>query len=311
MNIIKYPLYNLDEKKFETLVAMICEEILGTGIIVFSEGKDGGRDGKFTGIANKFPSDKAPWNGKFIIQAKHTSKPDASCSDSIFKTILKNELPRIRRLIEDGKIDYYLMFTNRKLSGLQDSKIEDFLDNKVGVKNIVLGDEKIQLWLYEHSKIVKTLGLNNLLMPLQFYENDLQEIVIAFSETNISKEEIMTINSDLTRMPIEEKNRLNNLSKTYFDNVFKASFSNFEKIRGFFEDPKNVEYKSMYDNTISDLQEEIIIKRNEYHFFEDILNHLYKLTLDSNNGKLVMNRKLVRVFLHYMYFYCDIGKKVS
>ena len=311
MNIIKYPLYNLVEKNFENLVALICEEILGTGIIIFSEGKDGGRDAKFTGTANRFPSEKAPWNGKFIIQAKHTTKPEASCSDSSFKTILKDELPRIRRLKENGKIDYYLMFTNRKLSGLQDPKIEDFLDNEVGVKNIVLGDEKIQLWLQEHSKIVKTLGLNSLLMPLQFYERDLQEIVITFSETKISNEEMRTIKSDLTSMPIEEKNRLNNLGKTYFDNVFKESFSDFENIRRFLEDPKNVEYKLMYDNTISDLQEEIIIKRNEYHFFEDILNHLYKLTLDSNNGKLVMNRKLVRVFLHYMYFYCDIGRKVS
>lgn len=311
MNIIKYPLYNLVDKKFENLVALICEEILGTGTIIFSEGKDGGRDAKFTGTANRFPSEKAPWNGKFIIQAKHTTKPEASCSDSSFKTILKDELPRIRRLKENGKIDYYLMFTNRKLSGLQDPKIEDFLDNEVGVKNIVLGDEKIQLWLQEHSKIVNILGLNNLLMPLQFYERDLQEIVVAFSETKISKEEMKTIECDFTRMPIEEKNRLNNLGKTYFDDVFKGSFSDFENIRRFLEDPKNVEYKSMYDNTISDLQEEIIIKRNEYHFFEDILNHLYKLTLDSNNGKLVMNRKLVRVFLHYMYFYCDIGRKVS
>ena len=67
----------------------------------------------------------------------------------------------------------------------------------------------------------------------------------------------------------------------------------------------------MYDNTISDLQEEIIIKRKEYHFFEAILNHLYKLTLASNNGKLVMNRKLVREFLHYIVFYCNIGRKES
>ncbi|KAF5432333.1 hypothetical protein C5S36_08695, partial [Candidatus Methanophagaceae archaeon] len=30
MTIIKYPLHNLVDKEFETLVALICEEILGT-----------------------------------------------------------------------------------------------------------------------------------------------------------------------------------------------------------------------------------------------------------------------------------------
>ncbi len=45
---IKYPLHYLDDKEFENLVALICEKILGTGTIVFSDGKDGGRDALFT-----------------------------------------------------------------------------------------------------------------------------------------------------------------------------------------------------------------------------------------------------------------------
>jgi hypothetical protein len=311
MTFIKYPLYNSHDKEFEKMVALICENILGTGTIKFSEGKDGGRDAKFTGTANKYPSEASPWNGKFIIQAKHTTKPEASCSDSDFGTILKNECSKLKKLKNDGKVDYYLLFTNRKLSGLQDSKIEDFLEKGVGVENRILGNEIIQLWLQKYSEIAKTLGLNKLLMPLQFYEKDLQEIVIAFSEAKISKKELRTIQSDLTKIPIEEKNRLNSLSRSYFDNVLKESFSDFENIKNFLEAPKNDEYKSKYDNTISDLQEEIIIKRDEYNFFEDILNHLYKITLDPANNKLLTNRKLLRVFLHYMYFNCDIGKKVS
>ncbi len=146
---------------------------------------------------------------------------------------LKKELPRLRKLKEDGRVDYYLLFTNRKLSGVQDPKIEDFFDKEVGVKNRVLGEETIQLWLRKYSEIAKILGLNKLLLPLQFYEKDLQEIVIAFSEAKISKEKLGTIQSDLTRIPIEEKNRLNNLSKTYFDEVLKESYSDFDKIKKF------------------------------------------------------------------------------
>ena len=71
---MKYPLNELSSGEFENVVSSICEEILGTGTFIFSEGKDGGRDAKFTGRANYFPSKALPWEGKFIIQAKHTRK---------------------------------------------------------------------------------------------------------------------------------------------------------------------------------------------------------------------------------------------
>ena len=58
---MNYPLENLKDKEFEKLVALICERILGLGTIVFSKGKDGGKDAKFEGKANKFPSEREPW----------------------------------------------------------------------------------------------------------------------------------------------------------------------------------------------------------------------------------------------------------
>jgi hypothetical protein len=76
---MKYPLYDLNNEEFESLVVSICEEVLGIATINFTKGKDGGRDAKFTGTANSFPSTNNPWNGKFIIQAKHTEKQNASC----------------------------------------------------------------------------------------------------------------------------------------------------------------------------------------------------------------------------------------
>ena len=176
----KYPLYNLNDEEFEKLVALICNKILGTGTIVFSAGKDGGRDAKFTGTANRYPSEASPWSGRFIIQAKHTIKPVASCSDSEFETILRKECISIRNLKNSGKIDYYLMFTNRKLSGLQDPKIEDFVSETVGVPNSLIGDETIQLWLEINPQIAKILNLSRLFLPITFYEKDLQDNCCCF-----------------------------------------------------------------------------------------------------------------------------------
>lgn len=306
---MRYPLHDMNFQDFEKLVAVICEKILGTGVIVFSPGKDGGRDAIFTGQARNFPSDSLPWDGKFIIQAKHTATPNLSCSDKDFITILKDELPKLKKIKEDGKVDYYLIFTNRKLSGLQHPKISDLIqEESLGIENSIFGVERIQMWLDEYPDIVKLLELNKLLLPIEFYEDDIRQVVINFNriKDNIKFKELKT---DYDKIPIEEKNKLNNLGEIYFNDVIKKSYDEFGLIDVFLSDPDNEDYRHMYNNTVSDLQEEIIINRSNYSSFEVLFNHLYKIISDGHNDTLLKSRRLIRVFLHYMYCNCDIGRK--
>lgn len=302
---MKYPLEYLTDTEFEDLVAIICERILGMGTIVFSVGKDGGKDAKFVGKANKFPSETKSWDGKIIIQAKHTLRSNASCSDSDFKNILKNEvIPSVNNLFSCNEVNFYLLFTNRKLSGIQDSKIEDVFEEKVPVENRLIALERILLWLKEYPEIAKTLNLNKLLLPIDFKEDDLKEIILAFRKIEIKKSGLSSIPQ---KRNIEKKNELNNLSKDYFNNVLKKNINYFNQIENFLRDPINEEFLNKYQNTIDDINEEIIIHREEYEKFEEIINHLYKFVL-GKNPELNNRRKLIRLFLHYMYYNCDIGK---
>jgi hypothetical protein len=103
-----FKLENLSEDDFESVINMLCQRVLGTGTVSFSKGKDGGRDGRFEGIANNYPSKSPSWEGKFIIQAKHSSKYDESCSDNTFfgnqtSTVMK-EIPNIKALAENGGV---------------------------------------------------------------------------------------------------------------------------------------------------------------------------------------------------------------
>lgn len=298
---MKYPLENLDDTEFENLVALICSEILGMATVVFSKGKDFGKDAKFHGKANRFPSESKPWEGKIVIQAKHTLKINASCSDSSFQTIIKNEIiPAINILKEADKIDYYLLFTNRKLSGGKDAKIEDIFENEVGIENRLIGLETIEFWINQYPKIARTL--NRLLLPLNFDENDLKEIINSFSKVDKKK-------AKLPQIPIrdiEKKNEINNLSKEYFNNVIKRNLIYLDQIREFLTNPINAEYLSKYENTIDDINEEIVVHRDDFDKFDLIFNYLYKFIIE-NNPELKSNRKLVRLFLHYMYYNCDIG----
>jgi hypothetical protein len=304
-----YPLHDLNEDEFENLTTLICRKILGEAVIPFAKGTDGGRDGRFHGKANCFPSETQPWEGQIVIQAKHTTKVNASCSDSEFQKILRNEvLPAIDRLKSVGKITHYMLFTNRKLTGKQDEKIEDLIDCSTGIPNIVIALEKIQQWLKSYSDVVREAKLRDLLNPLQFDESDLKDIITLIHKALPDEKELENAIHDLTFIDKNKKNELNKLSQEYFDDVIKKHYIYFDFIKTFLSDPINSKIKDLYEDTIDELNAKIAIFRNEYAAFENILEELYDHVISSNYD-LKFKKRLVRVFLNYMYCSCDIGKK--
>lgn len=288
----RYPLYDLDDKEFENLTTLLCRKILGEGVIPFAQGTDGGRDAKFNGKANLFPSESKPWEGKIVIQAKHTNKINASCSDSDFQRRLKNEvLPAIERLKAIDKIEYYLLFTNSKLTGKQDEKIEDLIDAKTEIPNMIIADEKIQQWLQSYPDIVKEAKLQDLLRPLQFDESDLKSVIEAFHKYLPSSDTLDKNVVDFSYVEMEKKNELNKLSKDYFDNVMQRHYSHFESIRSFLKDPINKPLKEQFDDLVDELNAKITIYQNEYFAFERLLDELYDYVISNNKEFFGSGRK--------------------
>ena len=303
-----YPLHYLNAEDFENLANVICNKILGEATIPFAKGTDGGRDGRFHGKANCFPSETAPWEGQTVIQAKHTNKENASCSDSDFNTILKNDvLPAINRLIQEKKIENYLLFTNRKLTGKKDEKIENLINENTGVNNIVVGNEKIQQWLQTFPEVIRQTKLNDLLRPLQFDERDLKELILYMSSNNAIKNSVGET-CDFTYVDMETKNQLNNLNEDYFNDVIKKHYSYFDSIRIFLKDPINSECQDKYEDLVDELNAKIVLFRDRFSTFENLFEELYDHVI-LNNPDLSGKKRLVRTFLSYMYCNCDIGKK--
>lgn len=311
-----YRLELLGSDTFEKLVISICQNILGMGVISFSSGKDGGRDGKFVGTAQKYPSEKNPWSGKFIIQAKHTENPIASCSQKQFKEIVEKEIPKIKKLRAKKEVDNYLIFTNRKYTGDKGEELLSQLINKTGVKNsVIIGKETINdLYLKPNKFIIKEFGLDKYLIPIDFSDEEIQRIILGFKnqlpkiEKNLKKK-VDQIKYEFNYLEKEEKNKRNNLGKEYYQNVILSrSLMNFSKIRHFLEDPKNEELKNYYFDITVELNQIITIKRDQFDLFEEIFLCLYKLICDSNNI-LLGSKRHVLTLLHFMYFECDIGKR--
>ena len=310
----QYPYENLTDEEFENLIIRIGKEVLGIGCKTFSIGKDGAKDSWFSGKADHFPSKTDPWAGTFNLQAKHTKIQNASCSDNDFSvnksSILSKEIIRLKEIMKTTPFENYIIFTNRKLTGGAHPTIVKMLQDGLGIKNVeIIGREDLDSYLSDYPHIANQFGLYKFQSPLRFYEKDLRDVIIVFSEQSksISNAAENYITS-FTVIDKEEKNKLNNLSAEYFEFLKKNSLQYFEEIEKFLRDPKNDQYMRMYSNTVSDLQGVIILERSRFNEFEHIIEYLISYTVENNNDKLKDIRRVVRVFLHFMYFNCDIGR---
>ena len=302
-----YRLHQLDDTEFEELVVKICLRWLGEGVISFATGKDGGRDGKFTGTAQCFPSEQNPLNGKFIIQAKHTASPVASCSEGQFSRILDDEEPRIIKLIKDGKLDHYLLFTNRTATASAEDKIVERLLG-LGLKTArLIGKETIHVRLDMAPDILKSIDLPLYETPFQFLPDDLAEVVVAFHETVENGDTAFDSATDFTYVDKKEKNKINGLSEKYYKFILRDSLPYFSDLKLFLQNPRNTHLAALYHDTANELKAKLLVHGGNFSSFDEALDRMYSIIV-GNNTQLKYKRRYVTVLLHYMYFDCDIGE---
>ncbi|MDI9312611.1 MAG: hypothetical protein QM535_20545 [Limnohabitans sp.] len=309
-----YQLENLNSEEFEDLVIAICRELLGISCKTFSSGKDGAKDSFFNGTAQNFPSLKNSWSGSFIIQAKHVKSSEASCSDNDFSvnksSILQKEIDRLNEIKIEQPFNNYILFTNRKLTGNTHPEIVEKLRKELNIDNTeIIGREQISSYLDYYPHIANKFGIYKFTTPLRFYEKDLKDVIIFFNDNRkkIANESHNYINQ-FDNISKEEKNKLNNLSSDYFNFIKKHSLMYFTEIDNFLKDPKNETYTKYYANTISDLQAKILLERERFNDFKELLEHIISFVVENNEDNLREHRLVVRVFVHFMYFNCDIGK---
>lgn len=305
-----YRLHELNDVEFEQLCLKICAKWLGQGVTGFSRGKDGGRDGKFTGRANSYPSVTQPYEGRFTLQAKHTATPSKSCSDTEFHRILADEHDQIRRLIREGLLDHYIVFTNRKYSGLADEKLIAKLMG-LGLKSAhIIGVERLHQALDEFADIRDTLPNRYDALPFRFNSDDIIEVIDAFSSfTDDGLERTFDSAFDFDKIKISQKNEINGLSKDYYEQIIvSTSMPHFEKVEQFLTNPRNVKIADLYHDIADELKAKILAKREHFTSFDGVFAFLYE-KIQEQSDALKYKRRLISVLLHYMYCNCDIGSK--
>ena len=306
-----YRLYELNDDEFEKLVVQICVRWLGQGVTPFAAGKDKGRDGKFFGKANCFPSAAEPLEGHCVIQAKHVAAPNKSCSDRDFGRLLKKEHPKIKALVGSGICDHYLVFTNRKLTGGADQALIAALKT-LGLKGAyVIGVERMHLALDDYADVRDTLPNRGDSAPFRFEPDEMVEVIEALhAYTKDDSSSGFNSARDFETVRIrDEKNKINGLTEDYFQQIIvNRSMPHFSCVEEFLKNPRNEEYAELYHDAADELKQKILINRSKFDAFDSVfafLSEQIQMPRTALRGK----RRLVNILLHYMYCNCDIGSK--
>ena len=175
----------------------------------------------------------------------------------------------------------------------------------------LLGNKDIQELLLDYPEIVKDTGLNILRSPILFTPDDIREVVSEFFRQKSSITQAFDSAHDFKDYPgIEEKNKINNLSARYYEYIRSNSLPIFAQIESFLKNPRNVEFSEQYHAVADELRGQLIVHRERFDHFDDALEHVFQLIHErSTELKKASLRRLVKIFVHYMYCDCDIGEK--
>jgi len=314
---MKYAYEDLSDGQFEKLIVFLCQRLLGMSVQGFAEGRDSGRDAKFVGTAELFPSKADPWVGTTIIQAKHTNGYNHHFSENDFysptsKTaVLSIEIPKIKKLRQSGELDHYMLFANRRLSADADNRIRLYLADECNIpqKSIYLcGIEQMEIFLKDFPEVPGKADLDPVDSPLIVSPDELAEIIEALEH---QKEEILALLDDppTTRVSYEEKNEINNMSVEYANAQRRKYLKDTSQIHTFLAAPENLELQRKYESVVDEFQLKIIAKRKNYQTFDDVMEYLVDLLIARDPSlRQHKHKKLTRAMLFYMYWNCDIGE---
>lgn len=308
-----YALEDLSSEQFEDLIVFLCMELLGPSTQGFSPGPDGGRDARFVGTAQIYPSSASRWEGTVIVQAKHASGYNRSCSEPDFysedgdSSIIAGELPRITRLRQSGELDHYLLFTNRRLSAGADMKIRTRIcrDANLPTTSVRLcGSEGLARYLKRFPNVVVLADIDPVDSPLKVSPEDLAIVVEALADN--SELVTGTLSAPVPRTPYELKNELNNMSAEYAKAQRRRYLADTKEIDNFLQAPASSEYLVLYQSVVDEFQLKITARRRAFQSFDNVMEYLADL-LFSRDPVLRSNKRLTRAVLFYMYWCCDIG----
>ena len=305
---MRYDYHDLSTDDFEALVAAICVKLLGPSLQPFSSGPDGGRDARFSGNPECFQ-----YSGIFVIQAKHTENPCAKFGDPEFcgsssSSILSKEIPKINELAKKNELDFYFVFSNRRLSAGTDEHIRARITEETAAKEVeVFGIERIDQLLRTFPEIANISNLHQLGAPLRPTPDDLAEVIISLASNKKALKDAKKDIGDLERHQFEKKNKQTGLSAELAQKIIADYIDQFDYVKQFLALPENSLICERYDEAALEFDELLIVFSQESDSCFDLVLINLQRRLFERDPDLSRNKRLTKLIIYYMYWNCDLA----
>ena len=135
----RYKFHLIKSGDFENLAAIVLEHKYGRLFHVYKEGPDGGVDAQASNIGNN--DGNSTTNEKIIVQVKHTGKELGTLDGDIRKKVFEKEIPKVEKLVEENRLETYVIVTNYQLPALQAEQLEKCFT--------AAGAKKVEIFGYE------------------------------------------------------------------------------------------------------------------------------------------------------------------
>lgn len=146
--------------------------------------------------------------------------------------------------------------------------------------------------------------------PVRFNWFDLDEIIRALHNTISNQNPDPQSKYDFTDLSLDQKNELNHLGGDYFSYMRHEHEPYFGMIDEFLKNPSNNHVANLYYEIVEELRAKIAANQNRFNKFEDILLEFADAAVRNIPAHLSNKRRVIHILISFMYFNCDIGRKV-
>jgi hypothetical protein len=170
------------------------------------------------------------------------------------------------------------------------------------------GDQQINIDKSVHNyPLVYTNLVKTHKGSITFDPNSLRTVIVA-----IAKEfkELEQKPSDFISISIEDKNKLNNLSQSFYEHIIARDYEPyFFELDKFLKQRASEDLQGLVGKIIKSLNKRILGGQHEFETFEELLIAIETALLDSRYDSLSDKEDSISLFLFYLYANCFIGRK--
>ena len=165
-------------------------------------------------------------------------------------------------------------------------------------------DQSIHNYPLVYKNLVKTHA-----GAITFDPNGLRDVIISIAS---HYKELEQKPRDFNAVGIDEKNRLNRLSTSFYEEIISRDYEPyFHELDTFLKQRASEDLQGLVGKIAKSINRQILAGSSAFDSFEELLVSIESALLDAEYTTLKDKEESISLFLYYLYANCFIGRKIK